>query len=68
MGKSKSPAPTPAPQPVMTAVTPPPVQPIERTAANPVARDRAASNNSAELLTSAPEDTKTGMGGSSMLS
>jgi hypothetical protein len=46
----------PAPQPSFTPVTPPPVQPIERTAANPEARDRAASNKGAELLTPASQD------------
>jgi hypothetical protein len=68
MGKSKSPAPMPAPQPSFQQVTPPPVQPIERTAANPEARDRAASNKSAELLGPAAEDqTNTATAKSSML-
>lgn len=68
MGKSKSPAPAPVPQATFTQVTPPPTVPIERPAVNAEAKDRAASNKSAELL--APqEDTKTGMGtGASMLS
>lgn len=58
--KSKSPAPAPQqPQPSVTPAPQQAAQPIQRTASNAEARDRAASNPSAALL--APSDEETTM-------
>ena len=50
MGKSKSPAPTPQPVMQITPKEQTPAQPINRNASNAEARDRVASNASADLL------------------
>lgn len=52
MGKKSSPPPE-APKPVFTPVEQKPAEPIQRTATNAEARDRADKNNSASLLTEA---------------
>lgn len=65
MGSKKSPAPAPAPVAAPVAIQQKPVEPIQRTAAgNMVARDRAAENQSAELL--ATEEQKKAAGSSLM--
>lgn len=60
MGSKKAPAPAPAPQPTFTPVAQEPTKPIERTASNANARDRAEGNADQQNLLASQTDETTG--------